>query len=229
MELKKSSMSTQERMTVMELMIRGTIERRFRVLESFNWQAIFESVQEIEMKEIPMLKKDVLECKQEQTLLHSEGVVNESNTANEVPVSPLSIQITEANIPEDATTVKTPAETTTTQAPIVTTEINPEFGCYVCGNNLTEEHCPIEKVNIKMACPKYKPFCITDIHQNGFTRHVYKRCASERDCKNGNANSDPSCETDIFVTAEAKQCHFCCTTKFCNENLRPTTDIYTKQ
>jgi hypothetical protein len=206
-DLKETDVDILNRLNALELAMNTNVNKRISFLENLGWRGMASNVNEMQTRIIPIMMRDIMDCQRNITELQSQR----SQGAKDAPkpvVEPVPV---------------TTAPTTQPATP------QPTFSgpaCYQCGRNETEEHCQVSMVKNAKECPPQQPNCITDVYQDGITRHVYKRCASVKDCQAGNARSSSACATDPFFEVTPMKCHFCCTTPLCNDSLRPNKDLY---
>ncbi|BFZ00895.1 hypothetical protein BsWGS_03934 [Bradybaena similaris] len=206
-ELRDYERKTQEKVIELDGIVRGAIEKRLTSLENLDWKGLSKSLQEIEIKTIPVIIMNITETHKNVTEIQNRL----DKCCPDAPETP-----DENNLQTTQTVT-----VTTTEEPVVN-YTGP--ACYVCGDNITDTPCEIKDSKHTEACPSKRPLCITDVYDNARTRNVYKRCASEKECQEDGAKSSPQCNTTDFRTLAVMQCHFCCRTQLCNEFLRPQDD-----
>ncbi|CAG5125556.1 unnamed protein product, partial [Candidula unifasciata] len=175
-ELRDYASYTRERLFSLEN-VRGLHEKRLKTLEDFEWIGIKESLQAIELRTLPVLIMNVTDASKNITDLYSrldtccgDTPVVETTLPSSSSYSSLSSQVLSSQVLSSQVLPST-------QTAAVTEELIPNYtgpACFVCGNNITEEKCPVTHRNKTSACLPHERFCITDLYQDGMARHIYK-------------------------------------------------------
>ncbi|CAL1546902.1 unnamed protein product [Lymnaea stagnalis] len=209
--LKRSEGKLEEMVNVLEFKLNTSVETRVSKLEQVNWKGLSESMESVQLKTLPLLMNNITSSQRTVKLLQGEvnailSLLNLTDqVVNELKLSEL---ILDGGLPDNPGLIT-------------------GFACYVCGNNFTQKHCNAETSKHVEHCGENQPYCMTDVYQNGTFRRIYKRCASNAECLEGSKLANARCAEETFVTSDAMECHFCCTSPLCNDYVKPSKDLYT--